>query len=368
MRFAIRHRRALTAALGLALLVSACTVPVRFGSPNAAIQSPSPPSSSASPQPAASGGVAVPSPVAPTGSGALGNLQAELRAVIDTVKPSVVEVDTSTGLGSGVVLNSNGDIVTNAHVVGSETTFQVAASDGHTYQATLVATDPGNDLAVIRVGGDNNLKPATFGDSAQVRVGDIVLAVGSPLGLSESVSEGIVSALGRTQAESRTVTLTNLIQTTAALNPGNSGGALVDISGHVVGIPTLAGGSGRGGAATNIGFAIPSSQVLNVTKQLGAGGTVTHTGLPYMGVSLGDNAGGGALIGSVVPSGPADTAGVQANWVITGIAGHAIADAATASQVLAGYKPNDKIDVVFKLPDGSTKTVSITLGERPANP
>ncbi|MEA2646730.1 MAG: hypothetical protein QOE92_1813 [Chloroflexota bacterium] len=356
------------AGIGLILLVSACTVPVRLGSPSSATQSPSPgAATSAAPQVSGSP-VAVPSAAAPNGSGALAGLQTEIRALIEAVRPSVVEIDTSAGLGSGVVLNGNGDIVTNAHVVEGETSFQVVAWDGHTYQASLVGSDPSRDLALVRVSSDNNLKPATFGDSSQARVGDIVLALGSPLGLNESVSEGIISALGRTQSESRSITLTNLIQTTAALNPGNSGGALVDISGHVIGIPTLAGGSGRGGAATNIGFAIPSAQVLNVAQQLGSGGTVTHSALPYMGVSLGDNPGGGALIDSVVGGAPADKAGVEAGWVITSIGGHAIADAATVSQVLAGYKPNDTVDVAFKLPDGSTRTVTITLGERPANP
>jgi S1-C subfamily serine protease len=365
-----RRARALIAAAGLALLFAACSLPVRLAGPAAAKTSatPAPKITLASPNPAASPGSSG-SSSAPSGSGALASLQADLRQLISSVMPSVVQIDTSSGLGSGVVMDTAGDIVTNAHVVGTDNTFTVTSSDGHTYPATLVGSYPTNDLAVIKVNaGDTNLPPATFGDSSQVHVGDVVLALGSPLGLTDSVSEGIVSALGRAQSESQTVTLTNLIQTTAALNPGNSGGALIDISGHVIGIPTLAGGSGRGGSATNIGFAIPSSQVQNVTSQLNSGGAVTHSGQPYLGITVSDGANGGGQVVSVVSGGPSDKAGVKANWVITSMGAHPIANGATVTQVLSGYKPGAKVDVVFKLPDGSTKTVTITLGERPTTP
>ena len=187
--------------------------------------------------------------------------------------PSVVQIDTGgapgTG-GSGVVFDAQGDIVTNAHVVGAFGNLKVTSSDGHTYQASLVGSDPANDVAIIKAAApDASLKPASFGDSAQVKVGDVVLAIGSPLGQGISPSDGIVSALGRSQAVSRSLTLTNLIQTTAPLQPGNSGGALVDINGHVVGITTLA-STNPGGTATGIGFAITSVQARAVAKQLGA--------------------------------------------------------------------------------------------------
>ncbi|MFN2465492.1 MAG: S1C family serine protease [Candidatus Dormibacteria bacterium] len=363
------HRSALV--IISVFVLAACTSPVRLAGPTS--------NKSSTPSPAASSGTIIPlvpaspgaaaSPGTTVGSGALAALQADLRKLIDTVSPSVVEIDTTTGLGSGVVIDNQGNVVTNAHVVGSEKTFTVTSFDGHTYQASLVGTYPNNDLALIKVAnGDTNLRPATFGDSSQARVGDIVLAIGSPLGLMDSVSEGIVSALNRAQPESSTVTLTGLIQTTAALNPGNSGGALVDISGHVIGIPTLAGGSGRGGAAANIGFAIPSSQVANVTKQISSGGTVTHTNQPYLGVTVGDGPSGGGQIMSVVTGGPADKAGVKSGWVLTKLGGHPIADAGGLTQNLNLYKPGDRVDGVFTLPDGSSRTVKITLGERPANP
>ena len=351
--------------VGLSLVaLAACSSPVRFGSGTSSKATPTaaPPGTSGAPgtSPAPTGGSA--------GSGALAALQADLRALIGNVMPSIVEIDTTQGLGSGIVMDNQGDIVTNAHVVGSEKTFTVTTSDGHSLSATLVGTYPANDLAVVKVGGDTALKPAVFADSSTVRVGDIVLAIGSPLGLTNSVSEGIVSALGRSQSEGNGVTLTNLIQTTAAVNPGNSGGALVNIAGQVVGMPTLATASGRGGGATNIAFAISSNQVVNVTSQLTAGGTVTHSNQPYLGVTMTSAPSGEALVASVVSGGPAASAGVQAGWIITAIGSHSVAAPAGVAEALAAYRPGDKVDIKVRLPDGSAKTVKVTLGERPANP
>jgi S1-C subfamily serine protease len=377
----LRHRaprRAVLALVALAAL-AACTSPVRLATPaeikqaNSATPSPAPSGGigSTAPNPAASAspGTTAPSPTAPTATGALAQLQAEYHALIAFVLPSIVQIDTQGGLGSGIVFDAQGDIVTNAHVVAGATRYTVTTSDGHQYAATLVGAATGSDLAVIRVGADAALQPATFGDSSKVTLGDIVVAIGSPLGLSDSVSEGIVSGTGRSQSEGNGVNLTDLIQTTAAINPGNSGGALVDIAGHVVGMPTLgASSSPRSGAAGGIGFAISSNQIVTVGQQLAAGGTVTHTGLAYLGVNTSDSPGGGALVANVVAAGPADKAGIKTGWIITSVGGHATPDANSVGSVLATYKPGQKVDVVAKLPDGSTKTVSVTLGERPANP
>lgn len=256
--------------IGLPVLLAACTAPVRFATPAEikAANAPTPP-----PAPETGSGAA-PSPSPIPGSGALDQFQAQLRQVADTVVPSVVEIDTggSRGtVGSGIVFDAQGGIVTNAHVVGAYTSFKVTSSDGHTYQASLVGSDPANDIAIIKAAApDASLKPATFGDSAQVKVGDVVLAIGSPLGKGISVSDGIVSAVGQSHAESPSVTLTNLFQTTAPLQPGNSGGALVDINGHVVGITTLAVSGSPDSTAKSVGFAITSSQARTVAKQLGA--------------------------------------------------------------------------------------------------
>jgi S1-C subfamily serine protease len=204
-----------------------------------------------------------------------GALQKDFVGVVSTVMPSVVVIETTSGLGSGIVFDTKGDIVTNDHVVAGSTKFTVILADGQKLAGTLVGTYPAGDLAVIHVTG-TNLKPATFGDSSKLVAGDIVLAVGSPLGLQGSVTEGIVSAIGRKVAESKTVTLPDVIQTSAEINPGNSGGALVDLAGEVVGIPTLTALDPELGntAAAGIGFAIPSNVVVDVAGQLIAHGRV----------------------------------------------------------------------------------------------
>ena len=165
-----------------------------------------------------------------------------------------------------------GHIVTNAHVVSGATSVTVTTSTGKRLNGTLVGEFPEDDLAVIKVDG-SGLHPATFADSSKLVVGQIAIAIGNPLGLSSSVTEGIVSALNRQEPEGNGVTLQNAIQTSAAINPGNSGGALVDILGRVIGIPTLAAQDPQfGGAAAGIGFAIPSNTVLDIAGQIAKNG------------------------------------------------------------------------------------------------
>jgi S1-C subfamily serine protease len=364
--------------LAAALLVlSACAGPgVRFATAAetaqatarqaqaAAHASPAP---SASPSPATG---AVPAPSPSPGSGALAQFQAELEAVAKSVLPSIVQIDTSGGLGSGIIYDSAGDIVTNDHVVQGATSYTVKTSDGKTYPANLVGRYASNDLAVIKIANATGLTPAKFGDSSKIQVGEVVLAIGSPFGLTDTVTEGIVSATGRTQSEGGNgVTLTDLVQTSALINPGNSGGALVDLSGQVIGIPTLSGSDAQGRQpSAGIGFAIPSNQVTDAARQLVAGGSVTHTNRPYLGISTRDNATSGVDVVSVVAGGPAAQAGIQAGWVITAIGGHEVADSGGLSQALTAYSPGNRVSVALRLPDGSTRTVTVTLGERPVTP
>jgi S1-C subfamily serine protease len=197
------------------------------------------------------------------------SLQQELVSVVKSVSPSVVQIRTAQDLGSGVVFDARGDIVTNAHVVGNATRFVVTLASGDSHPATVIGRDAANDLAVIRITGARP-RPATFADSTQVEVGDIVLALGNPLGLRSSVTEGIVSAVGRSVPEGDGASLSSAIQTSAAINPGNSGGALVDLSGAVIGIPTLAALDPQMGAseAPGIGFAIDSNTVRGVAAAL----------------------------------------------------------------------------------------------------
>jgi S1-C subfamily serine protease len=200
------------------------------------------------------------------------------NAFVNTVRaalPSVVEIQTSTAIGSGVVFDSSGDIVTNDHVVGTATSFSVLVTGSKTpLSGRVVGTDPASDLAVIKVSSPTPLTPATFGNVANLQVGDLVLAMGNPLGLKGSTSEGIISALHRRVTEptgdgSPAATLADVIQTSAAINPGNSGGALVNLAGQVIGIPTLTATDPQiGGTAPGIGFAIPGNMVTAVAQQL----------------------------------------------------------------------------------------------------
>jgi putative serine protease PepD len=178
------------------------------------------------------------------------SLQQRFEQIVDVVSPQVVQIESRRGLGSGVVLDAGGDVVTNAHVVAGERRFIVTLFGGDRHAATLVGADVAHDLAVVHIAGARPA-PATFAGSAAPRVGDLVLAIGNPLGLRSSVTQAIVSSLDRSVPEGDGVTLSPAIQTTAAINPGNSGGALVDLAGRVIGIPTLAaldpelGGEGR---------------------------------------------------------------------------------------------------------------------------
>jgi S1-C subfamily serine protease len=316
------------------------------------------------------------------GSGDAGTaiaLQNTYRQVIGEVLPSVVEITTGRALGSGIVFDDAGDIVTNAHVVGSATTFTVhygGSAAGHS--ATLVGSYPADDLAVIEVGDPPaTVHPARFADSSTVEVGTIVLAMGNPLGLSSSVTDGIVSAVGRTVSEPRShdspgATLPDTIQTSAAINPGNSGGALVDLQGEVVGIPTLAATDPElgGSAAPGIGFAIPSDIVTDIAGQLVKSGRVTDSHRAYLGVRVttvadrnGTPAGAGVL--AVEPGGPAAKAGMQPGDVITSVAGRDVGGSQQLTVVLADLDVGRTVPVVVRR-GGTTTTLQVTLGELPA--
>lgn len=292
-------------------------------------------------------------------------LQNAFVSVFKKVSPSVVQIQTSEGLGSGIVFDNKGDIVTNDHVVGTSKTFTVLTyAPTKSLKGTLVGDFPADDLAVIHV-SDSGLHPATFANSGNLRVGDIAMAIGNPLGLSSSVTEGIISALGRNEAEGNDVTLVNAIQTSAAINPGNSGGALVDIGGDVIGIPTLAASDPQlGGAAAGIGFAIPSNTVKSIASQIIKDGHVINSGRPYIGITIGDT-GDGVYVASVKAGTPAAKAGLKVGDVITAVNGLATPTSDDLGTVLASYKPGQTITLTIVHQSGAKSTLKVTLAEYP---
>ncbi len=219
-------------------------------------------------------------------------LQAQYEDVVRDVLPSVVQISTSDSTGSGVVYDDHGDIVTNDHVIGQAKTVKVQEAVGNTsLTAKVVGEFAPDDLAVIRVESDaSSLKPAKFADSNTAQIGEIVLAMGNPLGLSDSVTQGIISATGRTVGSGEPgggkALITAAIQTSAAINPGNSGGALVTLDNDVIGVPTLAARlPDQGGFAPGIGFAIPSNTVKNIANQLIKTGKVTQSDRASLGIT-----------------------------------------------------------------------------------
>ena len=293
-----------------------------------------------------------------------GALQSSMVSVIKQVTPSVVVIETASGLGSGVIYDAAGDIVTNAHVVGTSTTFKVTLSNGKSYDGKLVGTFTADDIAVVKITAPG-LTPAVFGDSSQLSVGDFVLAMGNPLGLQSSVTEGIISALGRQVSEPSGNTLPDVIQTSAAINPGNSGGALVDLLGQVVGIPTLAATDPQiGGSAPGIGFAISSNRARTIADQLIASGHVTNSGRAYLGVQIADT-GNGVGVYSVVSGGPAAKAGSVAGDLILSINGQATLTTDALSQVMVNLQPGAVAKVEVQHADGTKTMLNVTLGQLP---
>ncbi|MET9990185.1 trypsin-like peptidase domain-containing protein [Streptomyces mutabilis] len=308
---------------------------------------------------------------------AANDLQADYQRVIEDVLPSVVQIQAGDSLGSGVVYDDKGHVVTNAHVVGDSRTFRVTtARTEESLAAELVSSYPEQDLAVIKLDRlPEGMKAARFGDSSKAEVGQIVLAMGSPLGLSSSVTQGIVSAVGRTVTEGREgggtgATIGNMVQTSAAINPGNSGGALVNLDGQVIGIPTLAATDpGLGdSAAPGIGFAIPASMVRTVADQIVRDGRVTDSGRAALGITVrtvvdDDYRPAGAAVVEVSDGGAADDAGLRPGDVIVRLGDTDITTITSLAEALASMEPGERTKVTYTR-DGDERTAEVTLGEQ----
>jgi len=328
--------------------------------------------------------------------------EGSVPALYDSVRPAVVRVTTisttrtafgtqqTEGLGSGIILDKDGNILTNYHVVKGARELQVTLGDQSSASATVVGTDPAGDLAVIKADfpSDITLSPATLGDSDQIRVGESVIAIGNPFGLDGTVTEGIISGLDRTLSEQQNRPLRELIQTDAAINPGNSGGPLVDFSGDVIGINTAIENPSGTDTFSGIGYAIPINVAKQELSQLLAGKTVVHARLGISGETITPNlakelnltASEGVYVVQVDATGPAGQAGVRGaesatqnsltppagGDVITGIDSQTTATFDDLATYVDTKQPGDKV-TLHVIRDGNKMDIDVTLGEWPTS-
>jgi serine protease Do len=407
-----------TLTLPVIIIVSAMVLAACSPTTTMTVSTPVPPQAAAQP-------TAVPPVVSPADTSLLSAYETTLESVYASVSPSVVEVNvtlnntsnfglfsngtqSSSALGSGFVWDTSGNIVTNDHVVEGATSINVTFADGTILPATVVATDPYSDLAVIKVdvsGSGETLNPVTVADSSQVKVGQVVIAIGNPFGEENTMTSGIVSGLGRSipsnnnsnnsnnsnpnsVAPTATYSIPGVIQTDAPINPGNSGGVLLDTEGHVIGVTSAIESSS--GSSSGVGFAIPSALVMKVIPALISSGHYDH---PYIGITGGTlipeftsamnlPAGTlGALVINVTPGGPAANAGLKGSTqqvtingqqavvggdVITAIDGAPIKSIDDLISYLAGQTSVGQKVTLSIIRNGSAMTVDVTLGARPA--
>ncbi|HEV3478705.1 MAG TPA: trypsin-like peptidase domain-containing protein [Gaiellaceae bacterium] len=296
-----------------------------------------------------------------------------VAAVYERVKDGVVEVEARAAggadnpfgpggngaTGSGFVIDKEGHIVTNQHVVAGADSAVVRFADGTEVDAEIVGTDPSTDIAVLDVDRPaSRLSPLRFAGDVSLQVGDSVIAIGSPFGLEGTLTTGVISALGREIESPNGFTIENAVQTDAALNQGNSGGPVLDSEGRVVGVAAQI--RSESGGSDGIGYAIPGDTAQRVARELIEDGNVEHA---YLGVSLPDD--GEATLLGVVDGTPADRAGLQAQDVVTKVNGRAITTGDDLRAAIDARKPGDKITLTIER-SGRERTVEVTLGQRPS--
>lgn len=302
------------------------------------------------------------------------NIEAVREAVIAKVQPAVVQINVRMqkggGLGSGVIIDNHGDIVTNNHVVAGAQSAEAVLYNGQVLPARIIGTDPPDDLAIIQITPPKaGLTVAALGDSSKLQVGQDVLAIGNPLGITQTVTNGIVSALNRTVGN-----IPDAVQTDAPINPGNSGGALVDLQGNLIGVPTSTAVDPEFKIPANgVGFAVPSNRVKFIAPQLIQGGRVSNSGRASLGVSVADvdpqvasqsglGVNHGALIAEVSPGGPAAKAGLKVGDVIVQMDRSPVGNVASLGDILLSKKPGDTISVqVYR--GNQQQTAQVTLNE-----
>ena len=287
-----------------------------------------------------------------------------VASVAETVAPSVVRIDTATGTGSGIIYDENGSVVTNAHVVLGADTVEIQLADGTRATGKVLGSDPAVDIAIVQIEGNLNFRKATFATLDTIRVGQLAVAIGSPFGLEQSVTAGIVSAVNRAvptlNVENGSRTVLEMIQTDAPINPGNSGGALVDRQGRVVGMNTLIRTDGNVEGNLGVGFAIPTDTIFLVTERI-ANGLSLENG--FLGISGQDPTLGraGALVIEVVPNSPADQSGLEPGDLIINVDGSPILGMSELAARVRLTSPETEISLDV-LRNGNEISIAVVLG------
>jgi putative serine protease PepD len=305
---------------------------------------------------------APPAAAAPASSAAGATKEGDVAAIYRAASPSVVSVRTGSGSGTGFVVDADGTLVTNAHVVGDASSVQVHFSDERTATATVSGVDTSSDLAVLRVDTADTgpLRALELADSSTVRTGQLAVAIGSPFGLSQTTTAGIVSGTGRHIQAPDGFQIDSVIQTDAPINPGNSGGPLLDANGRVIGVNSQIATGGNGNGNVGIGFAVPSNTVRDVIPRLERGETIRRA---YLGVSTSAGT-GGPVVAATTPGGPAATAGLRAGDVITAVDGKRVRTPDDVAAAVQDRRPGDSVAVEVRR-GGGTRTLDVELAARP---
>jgi len=302
-------------------------------------------------------------PVTINASDAKGDL---VRTVYNAASPSVASIRTGSGSGTGFLVDSDGTIVTNAHVVGDSKEVQVRFNDkGDYHQGEVLSVDASTDLAAVKVDASDaqGIRPLELANSDDAKVGDTVIAIGYPLGLDRTATSGIVSGLERQIQSPNGFSIDKVIQTDAAVNPGNSGGPLLNDKGQVIGVNSqIATAAGGGDGNVGIAFAVPSDTVKEVLPDLESGTAPKHA---YLGLQTTQaQTGSGAQIAEATPGGPAERAGLEAGDVVTKVGDTEVSSPDDVAQAITDNKPGDKVEVTVRR-GGDERTVGVTLGQRP---
>src|SRR3954449_112326 len=292
--------------------------------------------------------------------------QTQAGAIYAHASPAVVSIRNGSGSGTGFLIDTHGTLVTNSHVVSGSKHVVVRFGDhAASLDGTVHGRDQSSDLAVVDIGSSGipkGVKPLQLADSRTVQVGDTAIAIGNPFGLDRTATEGIVSGIGREIRAPNGFQIDSVIQTDAAVNPGNSGGPLLDDAGHVIGVNSQIATAGSGGNV-GVGFAVPSNTVRQVVPQLEKGQKIKRS---YLGVETSDPVSGtdGAEVQSIIPGGPAENGKLRTGDVITKIDGAPITRSSDVAQVIATKRPGDKVDVEVER-NGKSQTLTVKLGTRP---